>query len=110
MHQCKSITCDSVINDDQDFCIVCRGSHTSISYTPAVSMAVKYPEYFVDVEDNSEIDIYKVHQLFNIQDPSGCIQSASKRLLMSSTHAGDSISNITKARDTLNRWLELNPV
>lgn len=75
-------------------------------------MALKYPQYYKDVGEYSEIDVYAIHQLFNIKDPSGCIQSASKKLLMSGSHidSKDTITTITKARDALNRWLELNPL
>ena len=111
MHQCKSISCDVTINDDQDFCILCRNSASSIAYTPTISMANKYPQYYKDVGDYSEIDVYAVHHLFNIQDPSGCIQHASKKLLLSGSFTDNkpSFLEITEARDTLNRWLELNP-
>jgi len=110
MNQCKSITCDTTINDDQDFCIVCRESHSSIAYTPPQSIGINYPGFYKDVSSYSELDVYAIHQMFNIQDSSGCIQSASKRLLMSAVNKDKqaAISNITKARDTLTRWLELN--
>jgi hypothetical protein len=51
-----------------------------------------------------------VHKLFNIQDPSGCIQHASKKLLLSGVRTGgkSAYDDIKEARDTLTRWLELN--
>lgn len=111
MHTCKSINCSTMINDDQDFCIVCREMSTGISFIPTVSMANKYPQHYKDVGDFSEIDVYAVHHLFDIQDPSGCIQHASKKLLLSGTHTNNKsqFQDITEARDILNRWLELNP-
>ena len=112
MHPCKSITCDSIINDDQDFCVTCRGLHTSISYTSTPSVGIKYPDFYKDVSNYSEVDVYAIHHMFNIQDPSGCIQSASKKLLMSGSEPDDIplFKSITEARDTLSRWLELNPL
>lgn len=74
-------------------------------------MQQKYPAYYKDVGDYAEIDVYAVHHLFNIQDPSGCIQHASKKLLLSGVRTGgkSAFKDITEARDTLNRWLQLNP-
>lgn len=75
------------------------------------SMSFRYPKYYKDVSHLTEIDVYGVHSLFNIQDPSGCIQHASKKLLLSGVRTGgkSKFKDIEEARDTLNRWLELNP-
>lgn len=69
-----------------------------------------YPQYFKDVSCIDEIDVYGVHQLFEIDDPSGAIQHASKKLLLSGVRTGgkSKYKDIKEARDTLNRWLELN--
>ena len=74
-------------------------------------MAQKYPKYFKDVSNLKEVDVYAVHQLFNIQDPSGCIQHASKKLLLSGVRTGGKSArkDIEEARDTLTRYLALNP-
>jgi hypothetical protein len=58
------------------------------------------------------IDVYQVHHLFKIYDPSGCIQHASKKLLMAGSRAGEKPAwkDIKEARDTLNRWLQINKV
>ena len=73
-------------------------------------MAQKYPQYYKNVEHLKEIDVYTVHELFNIQDPSGCIQHASKKLLLSGVRTGgkSAIEDITEARDTLTRYLQLH--
>ena len=73
-------------------------------------MAQKYPKYYKEVGPHKEIDVYAVHQLFDIQDPSGCIQHASKKLLLSGCRTGGKsmYTDIREARDSLNRWLELN--
>lgn len=72
--------------------------------------AEKYPQYFRSVMGITHLDVYGVHQLFNVQDPSGCIQHASKKLLLSGVRTGgkSAYKDIKEARDTLNRWLELN--
>ena len=57
-----------------------------------------------------ELDVYAVHQVFNIQDPSGAIQHASKKLLLSGVRTGGKSKrdDIKEARDTLTRWLQLD--
>jgi hypothetical protein len=78
--------------------------------TENLSIADKYPQYYKKVGERTAIDVYAVHQLFGIQDPSGCIQHASKKLLLAGVRTGNKsmVKDITEARDTLNRWLELN--
>lgn len=78
---------------------------------PLSDLAKKYPAYHKDVSDVSSLDVYHVHKLFNIQDPSGCIQHASKKLLLSGVRTGGKSvrKDIQEARDTLQRWLDLNP-
>lgn len=75
-----------------------------------ISMSKLYPKYYKDVSDVEELDVYLVHQIFNIQDPSGAIQHASKKLLLSGVRTGGKsfYDDIREARDTLNRWLEIN--
>lgn len=75
------------------------------------SLAQKYPAYYKSVQDYDYIDAYAVHHLFAIQDNSGMLQHASKKLLLSGVRSGNKskYKDIKEARDTLNRWLELNP-
>lgn len=75
-----------------------------------MTMAQKYPKYYKSVKGLESVDVYTVHQLFNIQDPSGCIQHASKKLLLSGVRTGgkSAIEDITEARDTLTRYLQLH--
>jgi hypothetical protein len=70
----------------------------------------KYPEYYKDVSDIDYMDVYEVHSRFNVEDPSGCIQHASKKLLLSGVRTGGKgrYKDIKEARDTLTRWLEIN--
>ena len=74
------------------------------------SISEVYPKYYKDVSKLTEVDVYAVHQLFNIQDPSGAIQHASKKLLLSGVRTGGKSKrdDIKEARDTLTRWLELD--
>ena len=75
-----------------------------------ISMSKLYPKYYKDVSNVEEVDVYHIHQIFNIQDPSGAIQHASKKLLLSGVRTGGKsfYDDIREARDTLNRWLQLN--
>lgn len=66
-----------------------------------------YPKYHKDVSDLDTIDIYKIHELFEINDPSGRIHHASKKLLLAGSRNGgkDKFQDIREARDTLDSWL-----
>jgi hypothetical protein len=70
----------------------------------------KYAKYRKDVRHLDSIDVYETHRLYAIDDPSGCIQHASKKLLLSGVRTGGKSKqqDIEEARDTLNRWLEMN--
>lgn len=76
----------------------------------ASSLANLYPKYHKDVSNLKSIDVYMVHQLFEVVDPSGCLQHSSKKLLLSGVRTGGKTKydDIKEARDTLNRWLEIN--
>jgi hypothetical protein len=69
----------------------------------------KYGAYHKDVRHLDTIDVYETHRLFNVEDTSGCIQHASKKLLLSGVRTGGKtkLQDIEEARDTLNRWLEM---
>lgn len=76
------------------------------------SMAERYPKYHKDTRGMTSVDVYAVHMLFDLQDPSGCLHHASKKLLLSGVRTGgkSKVEDIKEARDTLTRWLELNKV
>ena len=77
---------------------------------PFQTMADKYPKYYKRVGDLKELDVYAVCQMFPVIDPSGAINHARKKLLVPGVRTGGKplYQDITEARDTLNRWLELN--
>ena len=116
---CRSIDCTNPTESTQDFCPECssllipslEAQHAAPEEAAAESsMAQKYPKYYKPVGDLTEIDVYAVHKLFEIQDPSGAIQHASKKLLLSGVRTGgkSQCKDIREARDTLTRWLQLN--
>lgn len=73
------------------------------------SMSQRYPKYYKDVTDLKEVDVYMVHQLFGLEDPSGALQHASKKILLPGVRTGGKsrYDDIREARDTLTRWLEI---
>lgn len=88
------------------------GLYTREELAATLPMSQRYPKYYKAIPHGvTELDVYMVHQLFNIQDPSGAIQHASKKLLLSGSRTGGKTKHddIREARDALNRWLEMNP-
>lgn len=77
--------------------------------TKKPSMAELYPKYYKDFTGVDEVDVYLVHDRFQIDDPSGCIHHASKKLLLCGVRTGgkDMATEIKEARDTLTRKLQL---
>lgn len=76
------------------------------------SLADLYPKYYKRIPTSWKvIDVYGVHSLFPIEDFSGAIHHSSKKLLVPGVRTGGKSmrKDIVEARDTLNRWLELNP-
>ena len=111
-HICKSLACLNETDPTQDFCQECSERiHYITIPIPGNSLVDQYPQYYKPVGDLTEIDVYTVHHLFDIQDPSGCIQHASKKLLLSGVRTGgkSAYKDIQEAKDTLTRWLQLNP-
>ena len=91
--------------------IVGQNGNDALAYQSEqpLDMVERYPQYYKDVRKLSAIDVYAVHELFSINDPSGCIQHASKKLLLCGVRTGgkDVATEIKEARDTLTRKLQL---
>jgi hypothetical protein len=74
-------------------------------------IADKYPKYYRRVPEGvTVIDTYALNQMFPVEDPTGCILHARKKLLIPGARTGGkgAYDDIKEARDTLTRWLELN--
>ena len=114
MKICKTMGCTTVITQPpySDFCPDCMKEIFNMTGAPShqPSMSELYPKYYKDFSDVDEADVYLVHDRFNIQDPSGCLHHASKKLLLSGvrTDGKSKYDDVREARDTLNRWLEIN--
>lgn len=69
----------------------------------------KHSHYFKDVRHLDYIDVYQVCKLFPVDDDSGAITHARKKLLVAGGRGAgkDMIKDITEARDTLNRYLQI---
>lgn len=78
--------------------------------TTELSNSVLYPKYFKCVKELDEVDVYLVHDIFQLADYSGCLHHASKKILLPGVRTGGKTryQDIKEARDTLNRWLEIN--
>lgn len=118
---CKSIGCNNLTESGHDFCASCRAlsccetdeKHRLATETQptGLSLADLYPRYYKSVGELTEVDVYAVHMLFNVSDPSGAIHHASKKLLLSGVRTGNksTYNDVREARDTLTRWLQLFP-
>lgn len=111
--KCNSIGCLNNKLEGADFCADCleRNAWKREEQAPQ-SLSERYPQYYKPVEGMTEVDVYAVHKLFDMQDPSGCLHHASKKLLLSGVRTGGkSVSHdIKEARDTLTRWLQLQQI
>lgn len=115
MKVCKAVGCATPIaHEHTDLCHACSSQiQAHDPGTPdfqAMSMAQKYPKYYKDFTGDDEVDVYLVHHRFEVHDFSGALHHASKKLLLSGVRTGgkSKYQDIKEARDTLNRWLEIN--
>jgi hypothetical protein len=119
MRDCKTISCAGKVvhGREGDFCLACttngneeQGLSEPVRENRVLRLSELYPKYFKPVTELDEVDVYQVHELFQVQDYSGAIHHASKKLLLSGVRTGgkSKFDDIREARDTLNRWLEIN--
>lgn len=68
----------------------------------------RHSHYFKDVSQINEIDVYRVCELFGVDDPSGATQHAVKKLLCAGQRgAKDRAKDYQEAIDTLTRRVEM---
>lgn len=69
----------------------------------------KHSHYFKPVEHLTEVDVYRVCDIFQVNDCSGATQHAIKKLLLPGQRGGgkSNTKDIKEAVDTLNRKLEM---
>lgn len=119
-HNCMSIGCSVLIPIGTDFCADCFVLNSSEPKQEAFNfeddeddaeaVTLQRIRQFNSIKDGKDIDVFAIHQLFEIHDFSGCIQQASTKLLLSGDNSTckPRVQDIADARDILNRWLELN--
>lgn len=75
------------------------------------AMSFKYPKYYKTIPAGvTELDIYMTCELFQVEDYSGALHHAIKKILLPGVRTGGKTrhDDIKEARDTLSRWLEVN--
>lgn len=77
------------------------------------SLAKKYPKYYKALPPGvkpDEVDVYVINMMFPLDDPSGTLEHARKKLLVPGVRSGGKsmLKDITEARDTLNRYIALH--
>lgn len=121
---CIRAGCQNATEVGSRFCVTCNSrepinTEVTINATQAsrreddISMSQRYPKYYKPIPEGvKELDVYGVCAMFPVQDDTGCINHARKKLLVPGTRTGgkNMYNDIKEARDTLNRWLELNKV
>lgn len=78
-------------------------AHSAPQRTPR-----RHSHYFKDVSQINEIDVYRVCELFGVDDPSGATQHAVKKILCAGQRgAKDRAKDYQEAIDTLTRRVEM---
>lgn len=77
-----------------------------------MSLAQLYPQYYKAVPEGTspdEVDTYVINLMFPVDDPTGCILHARKKLLIPGVRSGGKslLKDVKEARDTLNRFIVL---
>lgn len=74
-----------------------------------MSGKAKNPHYYKSVKDMDYIDIYEVCRLFNVDDNTGAIHHAIKKLLVSGGRSGGKTKrqDVDEAIQSLQRWVEI---
>ena len=106
---------DDEYDDEEEYCFskeldkILNGAFVLDTKSDGVER--KHSHYFKDVRHLDYVDIYQVCKLFEVEDPSHCTQHSIKKLLMSGKRgAKDKMKDIIEARDTLNRYLQIEGV
>lgn len=86
----------------------CQKCRAELSGKFADGQGRKHSHYHKDVSQYDTIDVYAVCKIFDVQDTSGCLQHAIKKLLVTGKRVHkDRQTDIQNAIDTLTRLIEL---
>lgn len=105
-----------VVDEEEEYCFskelerILNGEFETDNKSEDVER--KHSHYFKDVRHLDYIDVYELNKLFPVDDDTDCILHARKKLLVCGGRGGrkDMITDITEARDTLNRYLQIEGV
>lgn len=68
----------------------------------------KHAHYFKNISDFDEMDTYLFCRVWKVKDDSGALHHALKKLMDAGKRGNkDKTKDVTEARDTLNRYLEI---
>lgn len=68
----------------------------------------KHSHYFKNISDFDEMDTYLFCRVWKVKDDSGALHHALKKLMDAGKRGNkDKLKDVTEARDTLNRYLEI---
>lgn len=75
-------------------------------------LSALYPQYYKSVPlgtDPTEVDTYVINLMFPVDDPTGAILHARKKLLIPGVRSGGKsmLKDVKEARDSLNRYIAL---
>ena len=106
----------AVEDDEEEYCFskeldkILNGAFVMDNKSDGVER--KHSHYFKDVRHLDYLDVYELNKLFPIDDDTDCILHARKKLLVCGGRGGskDMITDITDARDTLNRYLQIEGI
>lgn len=66
-------------------------------------------KYLKSVRHLNHIDIYRICWLYDVQDSSGALHHAIKKILCAGSRGyKNKCQDITEAREALDRWIEMN--
>ena len=79
---------------------------------PGPKLSELYPKYYKPLPagvDPTEVDTYVINLMFPVEDATGCIIHARKKLLIPGVRSGGKsmLKDVIEARDTLNRYIAL---
>lgn len=89
-------------------CNACYLKEQVVVPTEDSSSKRKHAHYFKDVSDFTEMDTYLLIRVWNIEDKNGALHHALKKMLDAGKRGNkDKMKDIREARDSLNRYLEI---
>ena len=84
------------------------GNYRLYSADKIMPVQRKHAHYFKNISDSDEMDTYLFCRVWKVKDDSGALHHALKKLMDAGKRGNkDKTKDVTEARDTLNRYLEI---